>query len=182
MTRRNYEESIDHLIATSGMIDPCRRPTKPPRIPRYDDDSPLGLSFFKMFVTEVDFSNLTIPRTYFGRAEINDCSFKDCALWESSMCWCEFENVDFSKAELMRSDMRSSIFTRCDFRAALLVDSDLRHSIFLECSFDDAQMTNAKLTRVPWWLLRHPRIRLTDEQKNVVRWFGRNEGDIPLGG
>jgi hypothetical protein len=49
----------------------------PDRIPRYDDGQPWGVNFFRTMLSENDLSNLTLPRTYFGRLQISNVSFRD---------------------------------------------------------------------------------------------------------
>src|SRR5207249_264564 len=45
------------------------QPFVPDRMPGYDDEKPLGFSFFKTGLQEEDLARLTIPRTFFGRSE-----------------------------------------------------------------------------------------------------------------
>ena len=68
-SRLNYEDScralkrIGHLEI--GAIPPC-----PDHRPRFDDDEPLGLSFFRTSLSDGDMENLTLPRTYISKSEI----------------------------------------------------------------------------------------------------------------
>jgi hypothetical protein len=42
------------------------KPFVPPQMPNHDDTE-LGFSFFRQLLQDADYSNLTLPRTYFGR-------------------------------------------------------------------------------------------------------------------
>jgi hypothetical protein len=76
--RLSYPKSCARLsIYLNGKIPPM-----PSRQPRHDDDE-LGVSFFRTRV-EGDLSNLTIPRTFFGRSEIIEASFCGTDLTEST--------------------------------------------------------------------------------------------------
>src|SRR5689334_22012247 len=92
-TRASYEDSVRRL--QKDYLGPGEIPPMPKRMPRYDDER-LGVAFFRTFVGEHDdLSNLTLPRTYFGRSEINDALFCNTDLTESSLCWNDFIDVDF---------------------------------------------------------------------------------------
>jgi len=148
----------------------------PERMPRYDDEQ-LGVSFFRTFVGEHDdLSNLTLPRTYFGRSEINDALFCNTDLTESCFCWNDFIDVDFSDAVLARCDLRASSFTRVVFNRADLRGADLRRSSFDDCSFDGALLDRAILTRAQAEL-----IELTDAQRQVIA-LTNGDGPEPDGG
>ena len=73
--RLSYAESILRLQEL-GFLDPGEQPPMPDQMPQPGDDEPLGLRFFRTFVGEgAELSNLTIPRTFFGRSEISGASF-----------------------------------------------------------------------------------------------------------
>jgi uncharacterized protein YjbI with pentapeptide repeats len=61
---------------------------------------------------EVDFSDLTLPRTFFGRSELDGTAFRNTDLTESNLCWNDFNGVG--------ADLRRSSFTGCIFEGALL--------------------------------------------------------------
>ncbi|MDO5667744.1 MAG: pentapeptide repeat-containing protein [Alcaligenaceae bacterium] len=152
----------------------------PDRMPRFDDgddeDEELGFSLFREYVEDVDFSNLTLCRTFFGRSEINACSFHHTDLTESNMTWNDFIEVDFSQAVLVACDMRASLFEEVNFAGANLSGSDLRQSSFESCDFSDAIMQDVILTHAQGGAMD-----LSDEQRSSIAWTD-DEGDEPEGG
>lgn len=154
-------------------FDPA--PPLPDRMPRYDDDEPLGVQFFRELVS-ADLSGLTLPRTYIGRCEISAVSFRDTDLSESAMCWNDFIDTDFADAVLRGADMRASSYERVSFAGADLRSADLRRSDFIACSFDNALMTAARLTRE-----QGARLLLSETQRADIAWQD-DEGDEPDGG
>src|ERR1043165_7637704 len=84
--RLSYEESCRRLqrdYLGKGAIPPLLD-----RLPRPDDEAPLGVSFFRTFVGEGDdLSNLFLPHTFFGRSEINNAFFRNTDFTESNLCW-----------------------------------------------------------------------------------------------
>jgi uncharacterized protein YjbI with pentapeptide repeats len=173
-SRASYEDSVRRL--QKDYLEADHTPPMPQRMPRYDDEE-LGVSFFKTFVGEHDdLSNLTLPRTFFGRSEINDALFCNTDLSESCLCWNDFIDVDFSDAILARSDLRASNFTRVKFDRADLRDADLRRSSFDDCTFEGALMDRAVLTHK-----QAKQLRLTDCQRKVLA-LTNDEGSEPDGG
>lgn len=172
--RASYEDSVRRL--QKDYLEPGDIPPMPERMPRHDDEQ-LGVSFFRTFVGEHDnLSNLTLPRTYFGRSEVNDALFCNTDLTESRLCWNDFIDVDFSDAVLARCDLRASSFTRVKFNRADLRGADLRRSSFEDCSFEDAILDRAILTRAQADLLK-----LNDAQHQVIA-FTNDDGPEPDGG
>ena len=170
--RLSYEESCEKF--RPGYLS--ETPPRPDRMPRFDDEQ-AGLSFFRTFVGEGDdFSNLTIPRTFFGRSEIREASFRNTDLSQSSMCWNEFVDVDFAEADLSFADLRCSLFRQVRFSEASLKGADLRHSSFEDCDFQGADLADAVLSRS---LKR--RLTLTPAQRAQVDWRWRS-GPKPDGG
>ena len=170
--RLPYEESCEKL--KPGYIS--ETPRMPARIPRHDDEVP-GLSFFRTFVGEgSDFSNLTIPRTFFGRSEINDASFRNTDLSESRMCWNDFVDVDFTGADLSGADLRGSVYRRVRFCGANLQGADLRHSTFTDCDFEGAETKAAIASRS-----QKRTLSLTPGQRKIIDWRWRS-GPEPDGG
>jgi BTB/POZ domain-containing protein KCTD9 len=94
--RLDYEASCRHLHEM-GFPDSDPAPPIPRCKLRYDDDEQLGITFFRTRVTD-DLSGLTLPRTFFGRSEIKEASFRGTDLRESWLCWNDFIDVDFSEA------------------------------------------------------------------------------------
>ena len=170
--RLSYEESCERFRPDYL----SEKPPLPDRMPRFDDEQ-MGLSFYRTFVGEgEDFSNLTIPRTFFGRSEIREVSFRNTDLSESCMCWNDFVGVDFAEADLSFADLRCSTFRRVRFNDASLKGADLRHASFEDCDFDGADLTDAVLSRSQKRLLA-----LTPGQTAVVDWRWRS-GPKPDGG
>jgi uncharacterized protein YjbI with pentapeptide repeats len=178
--RRSYEESCRLLqrlgysdAGTEGMIPPV-----PNHRPQYDDETPLGVSFFRTRVgaDEHDLENLTLPRTFFGKSEVGPVSFRNTDLSESTLCWNDFNEVDFTDADLSGCDLRASIFSQVDFVRANLRNADLRRSSFEACDFTDAEMRGAKLTQE-----QGEQIDLSEEQRQEIDWQ-EIDGDEPPGG
>ncbi|HET9991796.1 MAG TPA: pentapeptide repeat-containing protein [Kofleriaceae bacterium] len=117
MARISYLDSV-RLLEELGYIEQGEAPAAPPeRRPQFDDDA-RGLEFFRTRVGDGDFSDVTLPGTYFGRSEITQCSFRNADLRRSSMCWNDVVDVDFRGACLVECDLRASLFERCDFAGA----------------------------------------------------------------
>lgn len=173
--RKPYEESCRALLAL-GLIDEPRPPL-PPSMPSYDDEEPLGVCFFRMHVKDADLSELSLPRTFFGRSLVSGCSWVGSDLTESRLCWNDFEDVDFSRALLARADLRASNFERCRFDAADLRDADLRNSSYIDCSFQEATLDRARVTEG-----QLARMGLTPAQRASVSVENEDEEDVPGGG
>ena len=174
-TRLSYEDSCRRL--QQGYRDARGIPPMPDHVPRLDDPEPLGVSFFRTSVGEgYDLGNLTLPRTFFGRSEIDDASFKNTDLTESNLCWNNFTDVDFTDAVLARSDLRASLFNRVRFVRADLRGADLRRSSFDDCLFDDALMSGVVLTRE-----QGRGLKLSEQQRAAIRWCD-DDGPEPEGG
>jgi uncharacterized protein YjbI with pentapeptide repeats len=173
-TRANYEDSVRRL--QKDYLEPGDIPPMPKHMPRFDDED-LGVSFFRTFVGEhVDLSNLTLPRTFFGRSEINDALFRNTDLTESCLCWNDFVDVDFSDALLGRSDLRASNFTRVKFIRTDLRYADLRRSSFKDCTFAGALLDGAILTHA-----QATQLQLTGTQRAEIA-FTKDNGPQPGGG
>jgi BTB/POZ domain-containing protein KCTD9 len=174
--RLPYDESIRRLREL-GLLGQKDTPPIPDHVPQPEDEEPLGLSFFKTFVGEgADLSNLSLPRTFFGRSEIRNASFRNTDLTESNLRWNDFIDVDFSEATLVRADLRASIYTRVNFTRTDLRGADMRRADFEECVFDSALMDGVVLTRA-----HADRLALSNAQTAVIDW--RNEdGPEPSGG
>lgn len=174
-TRLSYVDSCRRLQPT--YLSPGDIPPMPDHVPQHDDPEPLGVSFFRTFVGDGDdLGNLTLPRTFFNRSEVNHVSFKNTDLSESNLCWNDFIDVDFADAILTGSDLRASIFQRVKFVCSDLRGSDMRRSSFEECIFDGALMEGAILTYEQG---RH--IELSNEQREGIEWT-HDDGPEPGGG
>src|SRR5262245_527351 len=175
MKRFSYLESCLKLQALR-LLDGGEPPRIPDRMPRYDDGEPWGVCFFRLIVTDKVLSNLTLPRTYFGRSEISNVSFRNTDLTESNLCWNDFVNVDFSATTLARCDLRSSVFDRVKFIDADLRATDMRGSWFGACIFINAIMNGAVLTRA-----QASRMAISEAQKAAIDWRDE-DGPEPDGG
>ena len=173
--RTSYEESC-RILQREGHIEAGAIPLIPKRRPRYDDDEPLGVSFFRTYVDEAKFENMTLRRTFFGRSEISKTSLRHTDLSESSFNWNDFIDVDFSFADLTNSDFRSSILQRVRFTDACLTGVDFRHTTFDNCDFTRTNMSRVRLSRRVG-----KAIRLSPEQIKSIDWCDE-EGDVPGGG
>jgi uncharacterized protein YjbI with pentapeptide repeats len=173
--RLNYEDSCRRLHGSylkPGVIPPMRD-----HLPQIDDPAPLGESFFRTFVgAGVDLCHLTLPRTFFGRSEINGASICNTDLTESNFCWNDFIEVDFTTAVLARSDLRASVFERVKFVNTDLRSADMRRSSFHDCDFEGALMEGAVLTPS-----QRPDLRLSQEQRDEITWIN-SSGPEPNGG
>jgi BTB/POZ domain-containing protein KCTD9 len=175
-TRRSYEESCNHLreVGLLAHDDPAPMPE---RLPRYDDEEPLGLNFFRMRLAgNLDLSDLCLPRTFFGRSELNGVLFRNSDLRESNLCWNDFIGVDFTGADLSHSDMRSSHFSGVRFVTTNLQAADLRRSTFVDCIFDGAVMRGAALTPE-----QGKAMHLSETQTHEIDWRDQ-DGPKPEGG
>lgn len=174
-TRLSYEDSCVKLQA--GYLEVGVIPPLPDHLPQYDDVGVPGVSFFQTFVGEGDdLCNLTLPRTFFGRSEINDAQFRNTDLTESNLCWNDFTDVDFTNAVLASSDMRASDFVRVKFNAADLSMADLRLSSFESCDFTETAMAGAVLT-----VEQGKGLVLSEKQRSEISWTS-DGGDEPAGG
>ena len=170
----NFDESCKYLQKLA-LIEDEDIPQLPPRKPRYDDET-LGVNFIRTRLAEVELNNLTLPRTYFGRSEINQIGFRNTDLSESVFCWNDFTRVIFQSADLSQADLRASIFVSCSFESANLSMADLRHSTFDQCSFTNANMNGTKIT-YSWRWVTH----LSLKQLANISWQ-KNHGVEPDGG
>lgn len=176
--RLDYSHSI-RRIRQLGLpcLEPEKEPPMPDHVPQPDDAEPLGLSFFRTLVGEgANLSNLTIPRTFFGRSEISNASFRNTDLSESNLRWNDFIDVDFTEAILARADCRASIYTRVRFARADLRGADMRRADFEECIFDGALMDGTVLTRN-----QGSRLSLSGSQQAAIAWCN-DDGPEPSGG
>jgi uncharacterized protein YjbI with pentapeptide repeats len=180
--RRDLEETWRYLEGQGEQMprDPQGRPLVPPRMPSYDDAKPLGFSYFRSGLADADRSNLTLPRTYFGRSLLERVDFGNTDQSESRMCWNDFIGCDFSGADLSGCDLRASLFEGCKFVGAVLSRADLRGLSFQGCDFTGAVMTGAVADRTSaekyGWIGM-----LTGEQQAVMDWR-EDAGPQPPGG
>ena len=173
--RLSYEASCRRL--QEDYLEAGAVPPLPSSMPKFDDPEPRGVCFFRVFVGDGDnLGNLTLPRTFFGRSDVNDASFRNTDLSESTMCWNDFTDVDFTDATLHKADLRCSAFVNVSFVRADLRGADLRRSSFDNCNFSDADLTGAMAT-----LSQKPMLSLAANQQAQVNWTS-DEGAEPGGG
>jgi len=177
--RKSLEDTWRYLEA-EGEETP-RRPDGSPfvhdRMPNHDDEE-LGFSYFRYRLEDADNSNLTLPRTFFGRSWFARVSFANSDLSESRMCWNEFDACDFSGADLSGCDMRASDFKGCKFVGAVLRVADLRRSSFDDCDFTGAELASAVAEDEGYEGCVHE--SLSPDQQAVVVLM--DEGPVPPGG
>lgn len=145
------------------------RPFVPACMPGYDDEEPLGYSFFRCGEEDTELSHLTLSRTFFGRSSLKRVNFHNTDLSESRMCWNDFIDCDFSHADLTGCDLRASIFTNCAFASASLRQAEMRGASFRRCDFTGADMAGARLT-----YFQRIALRLSAEQRAMVDWRWRS--------
>jgi uncharacterized protein YjbI with pentapeptide repeats len=178
--RRTLEETWRHLESQGEEMprDSDGRPFVPPQMPNYEDEE-LGFSFFGRGGQVEDYSNLTLPRTYFGHSTLTRLSFANTDLSESRMCWNDFVGCDFSGADLSACDLRASVFKDCRFVGAAFRGADLRQAWFEDCDFTGADLTGAVAEDVSGDGC--PQDFLTKEQQAAMVW-SPDEGPEPPGG
>jgi uncharacterized protein YjbI with pentapeptide repeats len=178
--RKSVDETWRYLEAQGDTMPRSSdgRPFVPPAMPSCDDEE-LGYSFFRSGADDADLSNLSLPRTYFGRSLLRRVSFANTDLCESRMCWNDFEACDFSGADLSGCDMRASSFKGCKFAGAVLRGADLRRSWFEDCNFAGAELAGAVAEDADFQGCVQD--YLTDEQQAVISW-SEGEGPEPPGG
>jgi uncharacterized protein YjbI with pentapeptide repeats len=179
--RRTLAATWKHLEAQGETVprDSKGKPFVPKKMPAYDDNK-LGFEFFRTFCEDTDYSNLTLPHTYFGRSELKNVNFANTDLSGSCMCWNDFIECDFSGADLTGCDMRSSTFENCKFDGATFNSTDLRRSSFEGCTFKKADLKGAIADDVygsEFGLYD----ALTKAQQKAITWH-EEPGPEPLGG
>ena len=173
--RLSYEDSCRELQALE-LIDADEIPPMPDQPPRCDDDEPLGVSFFRTSLSDVALEGLTLPRTFFGRSEIDSVSFRNTDLSESVANWNDFKDTDFSDTNLTNCDLRACIFERVKFNGACLRNADIRHCTFTDCDFAGAEVAGLKITKAG-----AARLGLSNEQLRDIAWQA-DQGEEPDGG
>jgi uncharacterized protein YjbI with pentapeptide repeats len=178
--RKSLEDTWRYLEG-DGEDTPRRpdgRPFVPDRMPNFDDEE-LGLSYFRYRLEDADNSNLTLPRSFFGRSWFVRVSFANTDLSQSRMCWNDFDGCDFGAADLSDCDLRASRFTGCKFSGAVLRGADLRRSTFEDCDFAGADLAGAIAEDEDFQGCVQD--FLSEEQQAVIVW-SEGEGPEPPGG
>jgi uncharacterized protein YjbI with pentapeptide repeats len=171
----NYRDSCRQLQIL-GYLDDGEYPALPDCLPRYDDEHPAGVRFFRTIIEDEDFEHLSLQRTFFGRSQIQRVSFEGTDLFESNFCWNDFEEVNFGRAILQGCDLRCSDFTQVKFAHANLRGADLRRSSFTRCSFEGADLIGARIHES-----QRAALGLSAEQSAHVDWTSEL-GPEPGGG
>lgn len=155
----------------------------PKTTPHPEDEEPVGVRFFHMNFGSVDpdeeemlLEQLSLPRTFINRCEINGVSFQNTDLSESFICWNDLLNVNLANVDLHNSDMRSNYFRNVTFKESNLTNADLRRATFENCDFANAIMTDCKLDLVYVSFLD-----LSPEQRKQIDWCS-DPGEEPPGG
>lgn len=179
--RKSLEETWRYLEGEGESVprDAAVRPFVPVRMPSYDDEEPLGFSYFRYRLEDADNSNLTLPRTYFERSLFCRVNFVATDLSESRMCWNDFVECDFSGTDLSGCDLRASNFKGCTFVGAMLRGADLRQSSFEDCDFAGAEPDGAVAEDED--AIGCVQDYLTDDQQAVMVWT-EDSGPEPPGG
>jgi uncharacterized protein YjbI with pentapeptide repeats len=173
--KRTYEESCQFLQKNGWLDAGVPFPDLPCKRPLFDDEL-LGVSFFRTRVMDAKFENLTLPRTFFGRSEIQNVSFAGSDLSESTLCWNDFVEVDFTGCNLSGCDLRAAFFDGVKFTGADLSGTDLRLSQYTNCEFSNACLMGAKLTKK-----QRQALQLSAQQEQQVDWQD-SDGEEPGGG
>ena len=180
--RRSVAETWK-LFEADGMSMPRTAvgdPFIPENMPSYDDEAPLGFSYFRSGLFDADLSNVSLPRTFFGRLDVARVTFWNSDLRQSRMCWNDFTDCDFSGADLSGCDLRASNWNNCKFIGADLRGADLRCSSYSDCNFAGADLEGA----VSDWpsAQEHGLVDLLEEQQiDSMVWYAE-PGEEPGGG
>ena len=76
-----------------GLLDPNELSSPPERMPRHGDEGPLGFSVFRQRLDDnLDLSDLSLPRTFFGRSDVNRVCFRNTDLHELNLKNDSFED------------------------------------------------------------------------------------------
>lgn len=125
---------------------------------------------------ELDFSNLILRNSYFGRSEIQNVNFYNSDLRGSTLCWNDFHDTVFAESDLSESDLRASYFQGVDFQNCNLTNADMRRSNFNNCMFQGASMGGAKIMSD-----HKDSLSLSENQITEIDWH-KEEGPEPEGG
>lgn len=175
-TLPSYEQSLQ-ILRERGIIGGKESPPQPSMMPQPEDAEPSGLRFFRTgFEADADLSGISIARTFFGKSEIANVSFRKSDLAESNLRWNDFIDVDFRETCLAQADLRASEFLRVRFDNADLSRADLRYSNYEDCTFERANLNGAKLAED-----QKEELRLDEDQIRQISWQP-GHGAEPSGG
>jgi uncharacterized protein YjbI with pentapeptide repeats len=136
------------LLAQRGGLLPEEWPDKVGRlnVPIPEDRAPVPRLRDLRF-DEIDFENLTLPRTLLERCRFHGVSFRNSDLRESCLV-SDFIDCDFSEVVLTCAELGGSSFFGCRFVNAVLIGAELRGATLEHCDFTGANLTGARLDRV----------------------------------
>jgi uncharacterized protein YjbI with pentapeptide repeats len=106
-----------------------------------------GLRFVDVVLEEVDFEDLTLPRTLFDRCRVHGVSFRNTDLNLSCLDGNDWIDCDFTDAVLICAYLRKAVFFGCRFVNCQLIGADLRGATLTGCDFTGANLTGARLDR-----------------------------------
>jgi uncharacterized protein YjbI with pentapeptide repeats len=146
MPRLSWQKSWRFLAQQGGLL-PEEWPNGPGElnIPVPDDKAPVPRLRDARF-DEVDFENLTLPRTLIERCRFHGVSLRNTDLRESCLVG-DFIDCDFSDVVLTCAQLGGANFFACKFANAILIGAELRGATLEHCDFTDANLTGARMDR-----------------------------------
>jgi uncharacterized protein YjbI with pentapeptide repeats len=147
--RRSWKESLKWLKG-KGVTVPRTKVTRSSELsdrPEPGDSKFKGLRFADAVHEEIDFENLTLPRTLFERCRFHGVSLRGTDLSLSCLDGNDWIDCDFSDGVLICAWMRNAVFFGCRFINCQLIGADLRGSTLTGCDFTGANITGARLLR-----------------------------------
>ena len=172
--RLTYEESC-RALQRLGHLQEGAIPPLPDHRPRYDDEGPLGVNFFRTSVRDGDIENMTLPRTFFGRSDIGPLSFKTRIVRIYAVLE-RFQQGGLHGCQSLQKRPPCLAVLQGAFRQNRSPKCRLRQLTFAECDFTDAEMRGARLTH------RQGRvIVLSTQQREAIDWQ-ESDGSPPGGG
>lgn len=170
--RKTWRDSWDFLKQQGVKVPRSRKvaPVENPR-PKPGQKKFAGLTVRDRVFEEIDFQNLSLPRTLFVGCRFHGVSFANTDLNLSCLQGCEWIDCDFTDAMLIRADLRQTTLFACRFPHCELIGADLSGASLDKCDFKKAILTGACLDRTLKDILK-----LSAEQRDfMVDW--RQEGD-----
>ncbi len=115
--------------------------------PRPEQKDFRGLRFADAVHEEVDFEDLTLPRTLVERCRFHGVSFRNTDLSLSCLDGNDWIDCDFTDARLICVSLCKGVLFGCRFRNCQLIGSDLRGATLSGCDFTGADLTGTKIDR-----------------------------------
>lgn len=111
-----------------------------------------SVSFFGATLDAVTLTDARLERASFNRATIKGCSFDDHTLVQTDWGRAEVNEVSFRNAQLATARLDGATFERCDFRGASFATSGPRLKMsktqFIECDLRDTDWSNCDAREV----------------------------------